>query len=86
MILHFLIVGHTHCIIDQYFSVISRKIFMAEFTATPHALHALILQRKDVDGIDDVVDTSMSIDDGKSKKGVVPEFCKLIEVHGIVFS
>jgi phage portal protein BeeE len=39
-----------------------------------------------VDGIDDVVDTAMSIDDGKSKKGVVPEFCKFIEVRGIVFS
>ena len=46
VIMHFLVVGHTHCVIDQYFSVISRKIYTAEFIATPHALHALILQPK----------------------------------------
>ena len=81
--MHFLIVGHTHSVIDQYFSVISTKIFMAEFIATPHALHALILQTKDANaaggGKSDIVMTS---DDGKSK-GVVPAFCKFIEVRGI---
>ena len=50
MFIHFLIVGHTHCIIDQYFSVISKRIYDAEFIASPHALHALILQTKDEDG------------------------------------
>jgi len=47
---HFLIVGHTHCLIDQYFSVISKRIFEAEFIASPHALHALILQTVDDKG------------------------------------
>jgi hypothetical protein len=48
--IHFLIVGHTHCLIDQYFSVISKQIFEAEFIASPHALHALILQTVDDKG------------------------------------
>jgi len=84
--MHFLIVGHTHCVIDQYFSVISRKIFNAEFIATPHALHALILHPNVDDGSNQGGGTAMSIDDGKSKKGVVPVFCKFIEVRGVVFT
>ena len=38
----FLIVGHTHASIDQYFSVISKKIFECEFIASPLALLELI--------------------------------------------
>ncbi len=73
--MHFLIVGHTHSLIDQYFSVISKKIFKAEFIATPYALHALILQTNDVEsGKSDEVLTG---DNGKSKK-IVPAFCKFI--------
>jgi len=38
----FLIVGHTHASIDQYFSVISRSIKKATFIGTPLALLELI--------------------------------------------
>jgi hypothetical protein len=38
----FLIVGHTHASIDQYFSVISRAIKRAKFIGTPMALLELI--------------------------------------------
>jgi hypothetical protein len=85
--MHFLIVGHTHNVIDQYFSVISKKIFKAEFIATPYALHALILQTND-DESDKVKDTGdksdevLTSNDGKSKK-LVPAFCKFIEVRDI---
>lgn len=41
--MNFLIVGHTHNLIDQYFSVISTKIYQAMFIASPMALHALIM-------------------------------------------
>ena len=37
----FLIVGHTHCSIDQYFSCLRRRIKGANFIASPPALHHL---------------------------------------------
>ncbi len=73
--MHFLIVGHTHNVIDQYFSVISKKIFKAEFIATPYALHALILQTND-----DESDEVLTSNDGKSKKMVLA-LSKFIEVR-----
>ena len=82
--MHFLIVGHTHSVIDQYFSVISRKIFEAEFIATPHALHALILLTTDDDdkvAKDATKDASaVMMNDDEAGRCVVPEFCKFIEV------
>ena len=39
---NFLIVGHTHCIIDQWFSVISKIILKQNFIATPWAMKALL--------------------------------------------
>ena len=41
----FLIVGHTHASIDQYFSVISKAIKKAKFIGTPMALLELMRQR-----------------------------------------
>jgi len=38
----FLIVGHTHASIDQYFSVISKKIYNCDFIGSPLALLELI--------------------------------------------
>ena len=38
----FLIVGHTHCIIDQYFSVITKLLEGAFFIATPLAIEQLL--------------------------------------------
>ena len=38
---NFLIVGHTHCIVDQYFSTLSQKIRDCEFIGTPMALKHL---------------------------------------------
>ena len=38
----FLIVGHTHASIDQYFSVLSREIWKCEFIGSPLALEALL--------------------------------------------
>lgn len=38
----FLIVGHTHASIDQYFSVLARQIFGCEFIGSPLSLHALL--------------------------------------------
>ena len=35
---NFLIVGHTHCSIDQYFSILSRGIRRCEFIGSPIAL------------------------------------------------
>ncbi len=35
---NFLIVGHTHCSIDQYFSVLSRAIKESEFVGSPFAI------------------------------------------------
>ncbi len=42
----FLIVGHTHCSIDQYFSIISRDIYQTDFIGSPLALAALIAREK----------------------------------------
>ena len=41
---NFLIVGHTHCSIDQYFSVLGNAIAEANFIATPLGLEKLFLQ------------------------------------------
>jgi len=38
---HFLIVGHTHASIDQYFSVLSNAIFASDFIGSPLALEHL---------------------------------------------
>ena len=38
----FLIVGHTHASIDQYFSVLARLIFKCDFIGSPLSLHALL--------------------------------------------
>jgi hypothetical protein len=38
----FLVVGHTHCSIDQYFSVFSDAIGKADFIPTPDAMRYLI--------------------------------------------
>ena len=38
----FLIVGHTHASIDQYFSVISRQIYWCNFLGSPLALEQLL--------------------------------------------
>jgi hypothetical protein len=40
--INFLIVGHTHCKIDQNFSVLSTAIKAAFFVASPMAMRALI--------------------------------------------
>ena len=44
---NFLIVGHTHCIIDQYFSTLSQRISRAAFIGTPQALKYLFMQVQD---------------------------------------
>lgn len=41
--LFFLIVGHTHASIDQYFSVLSRLILKTNFIGSPLALENLLL-------------------------------------------
>ena len=38
----FLIVGHTHTSIDQYFSVIARVIWMCDFLGSPISLESLL--------------------------------------------
>ena len=38
----FLIVGHTHASIDQYFSILSKLIWSSEFVGSPLALEALL--------------------------------------------
>jgi hypothetical protein len=43
----FLIVGHTHASIDQYFSVLARQILKSEFIGSPLALHALLGREQD---------------------------------------
>jgi len=40
--INFLIVGHTHASIDQYFSVLSNKISKTGFIATPEMLAFLV--------------------------------------------
>ena len=42
--MNFLIVGHTHSSIDQYFSVLSKAIKSAEFIGSPISLQALCSQ------------------------------------------
>jgi len=39
---NFLIVGHTHSSIDQYFSVLSKAIHKAQFIGSPLALERLL--------------------------------------------
>jgi len=39
--INFLVVGHTHCPLDQYFSVLSKAILKAIFIASPEALMEL---------------------------------------------
>jgi hypothetical protein len=39
--LSFLIVGHTHCNLDQNFSVLSKKIHNSQFIGSPIAMRAL---------------------------------------------
>jgi hypothetical protein len=39
--MNFLIVGHTHCNLDQNFSVISKKVHSSEFIGSPVAMRAL---------------------------------------------
>ena len=39
--INFLVVGHTHCPLDQYFSVLSKAILKAVFIASPEALMEL---------------------------------------------
>lgn len=39
---NFLIVGHTHCVIDQWFSVVSRIIYSQQFIGTPMAMMKLL--------------------------------------------
>jgi hypothetical protein len=43
---NFLIAGHTHCIVDQYFSTLSQKIKECEFIGSPMALKHLFTQKK----------------------------------------
>lgn len=38
----FLIVGHTHASIDQYFSILARDIYKSKFIGSPLALEALL--------------------------------------------
>ena len=42
--INFLIVGHTHSSIDQYFSVLSKAIDSAEWIGSPISLQALCSQ------------------------------------------
>lgn len=44
---YFLIVGHTHASIDQYFSVLAKQIFRCNFIGSPLALEALLGREKD---------------------------------------
>jgi hypothetical protein len=43
----FLIVGHTHASIDQYFSVLARQIYHCDFIGSPLSLHALLGRARD---------------------------------------
>lgn len=45
----FLIVGHTHASIDQFFSVIGGEIDLCEFIGSPLALEALITSKEIVE-------------------------------------
>ena len=43
----FLIVGHTHASIDQYFSVLAKQILSCEFIGSPLSLQALLGRERD---------------------------------------
>ena len=43
----FLIVGHTHASIDQYFSVLAKQILSCQFIGSPLALEALLGRERD---------------------------------------
>jgi len=43
----FLIVGHTHASIDQYFSVLAKQITSCDFIGSPLALQALLGRERD---------------------------------------
>jgi hypothetical protein len=40
--INFLVVGHTHCNLDQNFSVLSNKIFRSQYIASPLAMRDLL--------------------------------------------
>ena len=40
--INFLVVGHTHCNLDQNFSVLSKKIDIAQYIASPIAMRDLL--------------------------------------------
>jgi hypothetical protein len=44
---YFLIVGHTHASIDQYFSVLARQILSSDFIGSPLSLQSLLGREKD---------------------------------------
>lgn len=44
--LSFLIVGHTHCIIDQWFSSITKILQSVHFVATPFAIEELVMEKR----------------------------------------
>lgn len=44
---YFLIVGHTHASIDQYFSVLARVIYYSKFIGSPLSLASLLSTEKD---------------------------------------
>lgn len=44
---YFLIVGHTHASIDQYFSVLAKQILQCDFIGSPLALEALLGRERD---------------------------------------
>lgn len=64
----FLIVGHTHASIDQYFSVLSREILKTNFIGSPLSLEALL--RKEGMGANrsGAGDTWKKDDDQENKK------------------
>jgi hypothetical protein len=43
--MNYLIVGHTHSLIDQFFSVLSKAIKSVDFIGSPLALEELFLQK-----------------------------------------
>ena len=45
--IYFLIVGHTHASIDQYFSVLARQILSCDFIGSPLSLHSLLARERD---------------------------------------
>ena len=49
--MRFLVVGHTHCSIDQYFSVLSNYIASCPFIPTPMAMRHVLAVAHDKDGM-----------------------------------